>query len=103
MATGHGSGKLTREDVDARLAGMPGWSFERDGLHKEFTFGSFPDAIAFVTRLAFEAEKADHHPDLLVSYKRVRVTWSTHSAGGVTEKDFAGAAQSDTIAKRLGG
>jgi 4a-hydroxytetrahydrobiopterin dehydratase len=50
-------------------------------------------------RLAFDAEAADHHPDLLVSYKRVTVTWSTHSEGGVTEKDVAGARQADVIAR----
>jgi 4a-hydroxytetrahydrobiopterin dehydratase len=102
MATKNGAGKLTRSDVEARLAHVHGWTFENDGLHRELTFASFPDAVAFITRLAFDAEKADHHPDLSVSYKRVRITWSTHSDGGVTEKDFAGAAQSDTIAKRFG-
>ena len=56
-----------------------------------------------MTRLGFEAESADHHPDLLVSYKRVTVTWSTHDAGGITEKDFKGVGQADTIAARLGG
>jgi len=102
MAADSSSRKLTRADVDARLEGAPGWRFENDGLHRELTFASFPDAIAFVARLAFDAEKADHHPEILVNYKRVRVTWSTHSAGGVTDKDFAGVEQSDTIAKRFG-
>ena len=54
-------------------------------------------AIAFVTRLAFEAEAHDHHPDMLVSFRNVTVTWSTHSAGGVTEKDVSGARQADRI------
>ena len=61
-----------------------------NALVRQFTFPSFPDAIAFVTRLAFDAEAADHHPDLTVQYKRVTVTWSTHSEGGVTAKDFDG-------------
>ena len=81
---------------------MSGWAQKGDGIVRQFTLPSFPDAVAFVTRLAFEAEAADHHPDLLVSYKRVTVTWSTHSEGGVTEKDFAGAAQSDRIARAFG-
>ena len=71
-----------------------------DALVKTFTFESFPDAIAYVTRLAFDAQEADHHPDLTISYKKVTVTWSTHSEGGVTDKDFEGAKQSDRIAKR---
>ena len=55
------------------------------------------DAIAFVTRLAFDAEAADHHPDILINYKRVTLTFSTHSAGGLTEKDFAGARKVDAL------
>jgi 4a-hydroxytetrahydrobiopterin dehydratase len=102
MATKNGPGKLAPAEIERRLAQTSGWTLENDGLHRELTFTSFPDAIAFVTRLAFDAEKADHHPDLSLSYRRVRVTWSTHSEGGVTEKDFAGVAQSDTIARRFG-
>ena len=100
--TAHKSKKLTRADIKSRLARRAGWKFQRGALVRELVFKSFPDAAAFITRLAFDAEKADHHPDLLVSYRRVTVTWTTHSEGGVTEKDFAGVAQSDTIAKRFG-
>jgi 4a-hydroxytetrahydrobiopterin dehydratase len=53
-----------------------------------------------VTRLAFDAEANDHHPDLQVSYKTVTVTWSTHSDGGVTAKDIKGAKQTEALAKR---
>jgi 4a-hydroxytetrahydrobiopterin dehydratase len=81
---------------------MPGWVLRDNALRTRYTFASFADAIAFVTRLAFDAEAADHHPDLFVSYRRVMVTWTTHDAGGVTEKDFAGAAQSDRIAQAFG-
>lgn len=95
--------RLLASKIDARLSTLPGWSRKRNALVKKFTFQGFPDAIAFVTRLAFAAEAADHHPDLLVSYKRVTVTWSTHDAGGVTEKDFAGARQTDAAAAPLGG
>ena len=55
-------------------------------------------AIAFVTRLAPEAEAADHHPDILINYKRVTLTYSTHSEGGLTEKDFEGAGMADRCA-----
>jgi 4a-hydroxytetrahydrobiopterin dehydratase len=94
--------KLTESDVRNRLAAMPQWSLGNDAITREFTFPSFPDAIAFVARLAFAAEGADHHPDLRVNYKRVTVTWSTHSEGGVTEKDLAGAKQSDDTARKFG-
>jgi 4a-hydroxytetrahydrobiopterin dehydratase len=93
---------LPQDQITARLSSLPGWAQKNDGIVRQFTLPSFPDAVAFVTRLAFDAEASDHHPDLLVSYKRVTVTWSTHSEGGVTEKDFAGAAQSDRIARAFG-
>jgi 4a-hydroxytetrahydrobiopterin dehydratase len=94
--------KLSKSEIKTRLSKVPEWAVKSDALTRKFTFGSFPDAIAFVTRLAFAAEANDHHPDLLVNYKRVTVTWTTHSEDGVTEKDFAGAAQSDKIAKTFG-
>jgi 4a-hydroxytetrahydrobiopterin dehydratase len=92
---------LSAEDVQQRLARLPGWRFEDASLVRQFTLPSFPDAIAFTTRLAFDAEAADHHPDLTISYRRVTVRWSTHSEGGVTDKDIAGAMQSDAVAARF--
>lgn len=91
---------LTPQDVERRLHECPGWTVRDDGLEKTFTFDGFPDAIAFVTRLAFDAEAADHHPDLSINYRRVSVRWTTHSDGGVTEKDFAGVAQAERLAAR---
>ena len=90
--------KLSKTAIKSRLETTPGWSFRGNALVRKYTFASFPDAIAFVTRLGFAAEAKDHHPDLRIDYKRVTVGWSTHSEGGVTEKDFAGARQSDMIA-----
>jgi len=55
---------------------------------RQYVFASFPDAIAFATRLAFDAEAADHHPDLSVTWGRITVKLATHSAGGITDKDF---------------
>jgi 4a-hydroxytetrahydrobiopterin dehydratase len=92
--------KLSRSDIDRRLQERPGWALEGDTLVRLFEFPSFPDAIAFATRLAFDAEAHDHHPDLLISYRRVRVAWRTHSEGGVTDRDFTGVADSDAIAAR---
>jgi len=94
---------LPDAEIVGRLSRLPGWGYEGATLQRRYAFASFPDAIAFVTRLAFEAEAADHHPDLLVSYRKVTVTWTTHSAGSVTDKDFAGVEQSDRIAGRWGG
>ncbi len=90
--------RLTESEVTVALAGHPGWELQGGAIAKTYVLASFPDAIAFVTRLAFDAEAMDHHPDLRISYRNVTVTWSTHSAGGITAKDFSGAAQSDMIA-----
>jgi len=80
------------------MAAVPEWRREGNAIRRQFTLGSFPDAIAFVTRIAFDAEAADHHPDILINYKRVTLTYSTHSEGGLTVKDFAGAATADRLA-----
>jgi 4a-hydroxytetrahydrobiopterin dehydratase len=91
--------KLSDREVAERLARVNGWTREGDAIHKQYTFAGFPEAVAFVNRLAPEAEAADHHPDILISYKRVTLTYSTHSEGGLTEKDFAGAAAADRLAR----
>lgn len=85
------------------MAGVPGWSLEDDAIHRKFTFDGFPEAVAFVVRLAFEAEAADHHPDILINYKRVTLSYSTHSAGGLTDRDFEGAARAQALADRVRG
>ncbi len=89
---------MAQDEVVARLRRYPGWQAQGDALVRQYTFSSYPDAIAFVTRLAFDAEASDHHPDLLIRYRKVTVTWSTHSEGGVTDRDFAGVEQSDRTA-----
>ena len=74
------------------------WPEVDNALEREFEFPSFPEAIAFVDRLAEAAEAADHHPDIDIRYRRVRVRWSTHSAGGVTDKDRELATRTDELA-----
>jgi 4a-hydroxytetrahydrobiopterin dehydratase len=89
---------LTRAEAEERLKALDGWTLEGDAIRKKYTFKDFLEAIAFVNRLAPEAEKADHHPDIQIDYKRVTLIYSTHSEGGLTEKDFAGAAAADRVA-----
>ena len=86
-----------------RLKTLPGWELDGASIRRKFTFGGFPDALAFVVRLGFDAEAVDHHPDILINYKRVTLTYSTHSEGGLTEKDFAGAAKASDLAATMGG
>ena len=95
--------KLTDTQIQDQLSKRREWQREGDAIRRQFTFASFPDAVAFIGRLAFDAEAADHHPDILVNYKRVTLTYSTHSEGGLTQNDFDGAAAADAIAARLQG
>jgi 4a-hydroxytetrahydrobiopterin dehydratase len=90
--------RLTREEIDSRLPQLDGWKLEGEALVKQFTFGGFPDAVAFVTRLVPGAEAADHHPDITINYRRVTLSYSTHSEGGITSKDFEGARTADRVA-----
>ena len=79
--------KETRADA---LIGLEGWSDteDRDAIQKTFTFKSFNQAFSFMTRVAMEAEKANHHPEWFNVYNRVDVTLRTHDAGGITKKDI---------------
>jgi 4a-hydroxytetrahydrobiopterin dehydratase len=92
-------GKLSSSDIEQRVKRLTGWTLEGNAIKKQFTFAGFPQAVAFVNRLAPEAEAADHHPDILIKYKHVTLTYSTHSEGGLTAKDFAGAAAADRAAQ----
>jgi 4a-hydroxytetrahydrobiopterin dehydratase len=74
------------------------WQEQDDALVREFELQSFPDAIEFVDRLAELAESEDHHPDIDIRYRRVTVRWSTHSAGGITEKDREMAERTSALA-----
>lgn len=79
---------LSPEEITTALAGLPGWAFANDALAKEFKFGSFREAMAFMVRVGFEAEAMDHHPDWTNVYNRVAIRLNTHDAGGkVTAKD----------------
>jgi 4a-hydroxytetrahydrobiopterin dehydratase len=93
--------KLSQADVDERMKGLHGWTLMGDEIRKQYTFKDFLSAVAFVNRLAPEAEAADHHPDIEIHYKRVVLNYSTHDAGGLTEKDFDGAAMADAVASNL--
>ncbi len=81
-------GKLTDDEIASGLGGLPGWEGDGAEISKEFELGNFKDAVSFVVRLSYEAESRNHHPDLEVHYNRVKVTLSTHSEGGVTDKDL---------------
>jgi 4a-hydroxytetrahydrobiopterin dehydratase len=91
--------KLSNAEIEQRLEKLNGWTPEGGtAIKKQYTFTGFPEAVGFVDRLVPGAESADHHPDILINYKRVTLTYSTHSEGGLTLKDFDGAAMADRVA-----
>ena len=90
--------KLGDEAIAAGLAGLSGWERDGDAITKTYTFGAYMEGIAFVNGTAEAAEAADHHPDMAVGYKRVTVTLSTHSSGGISQKDLDLAAALEALA-----
>ena len=80
--------KLTNQNVQDELKRLQGWNLEDGAIRKEYAWTSFAEAMEFVNKVAELAEQADHHPDILINYRRVTLTLSTHSEGGLTRKDF---------------
>ena len=76
---------------DALLAAHPGWSLDRDGaaITRKLIFADFAEAFGFMTRVALQAEKADHHPEWFNVWNRVDITLTTHDAGGLSQRDVA--------------
>lgn len=89
---------LSGDQVQAQLPG--GWAGDERGIWREFAFGSYAAGVAFAVQIALTAERADHHPDALsIGWKKVRVSYVTHSAGGVTEKDLKAARDVNAVFK----
>lgn len=94
-----------RIKTDEALAKLDGWKAaegERDAIFKAYKFADFATAFGFMSAVATQAEKADHHPEWFNVYNKVEVTLTTHDAGGVTQKDVALAGKMDAFAKKLG-
>ncbi len=89
--------KLPDSEITAALAALPGWARAGDVISKSFQLPTFPDAIAFVVRVGFFAERADHHPDLDIRWRRVDVALTTHDADGLTQLDLDLAAEINAI------
>jgi 4a-hydroxytetrahydrobiopterin dehydratase len=92
---------LTDAEIHQGLAALSGWALADRAIRKQFTFEDFPEAVLFVSALVPAAEAADHHPDIDIRYKRVTLTYTTHSAGGLTAKDFEGAQAADDVAAQV--
>jgi 4a-hydroxytetrahydrobiopterin dehydratase len=91
--------KLSLSQIRAALKTVPRWKKTGSAIVRTFVFKDFPAAIRFVNAVARLAEKAWHHPDIDIRWNKVTLTLTTHDAGGLTQKDFALAAQFDRKAK----
>jgi 4a-hydroxytetrahydrobiopterin dehydratase len=80
--------KLSEEEVAEKLSHLTGWNREGDVISKTFQFANFVKSLEFVNHLGTTAEEVQHHPDLEIRYDKVKVSLSTHDAGGITENDF---------------
>jgi 4a-hydroxytetrahydrobiopterin dehydratase len=91
--------QLKSERIQSRITTLPGWELGDDSITRSYTLPNFRSALAFVQYVGELAEARDHHPDIDVRYSKVTLTLSTHSAGGLTEKDFELAALIDSRPK----
>lgn len=89
---------ISDAEIETRLTTMPEWGHVGEALQRTFIFPDFVKAMTFVDRVAEEAEKAQHHPDILIRYDKVTMTLSTHDSGGITQKDFDLAQAMDKLA-----
>lgn len=80
--------KLSADEIDSGLSSLDGWKVEGKTIAKTFSFEDFAQSIDFVDHVASAAEEADHHPDIDIRFDKVTLTLSTHSEGGVTDKDL---------------
>ena len=91
---------LSQTEIQGKLRSVPGWELTKSkAIQKKFTLGNFKEALAFVNEVGALAEQFDHHPDVTINYNKVTLSLTTHSAGGLTAKDFDLAAHVEKIGK----
>jgi 4a-hydroxytetrahydrobiopterin dehydratase len=93
-----GQQPLTPQEAQELASQVPQWKLEQDKLTREFKFANFDEAMDFVNELAHVAKAADHHPEIQISYNKVKLTLSTHKIGGLSRNDFILAARVDEMA-----
>lgn len=94
--------KLSDISIQRELGTLPGWSRKGDVITKTFQFRDFLTGINFVSAVAKAADAADHHPDIDIRYTKVTCTLSTHSAGGITQKDLDMARKIELAQEKVG-
>lgn len=91
---------MSREDTQKYLQEVPGWGLAGDSIIKEFRFRNYLEGLEFAYSLGKVAEEEGHHPDILIGWRRVRVTLSTHAIKGLSENDFIMAAKTEEIRRK---
>lgn len=81
--------KLSENQITEQMKNLDGWEYSDDAIHTTIEFQDFKDCFSVMTRIAFEAEKLNHHPDWSNVYNKLSITLTTHEADGLTEKDFS--------------
>lgn len=95
--------RLTPQQIRRHLKTVPNWSKRAQKIHRTFEFAGFLASMAFVNRIARRAQKLNHHPDIDIRFNQVTLQLTTHDTGGLTEKDFVLARQSDANCSKLAG
>ena len=88
---------LSNKEISLALSSLDDWSFSNNKIHKNFSFNTYMDGIAFVNQLAKIAEENNHHPDIIINYKRISIRYWTHTASGVTLADIQMAQKIDPL------
>ncbi len=89
--------KLSDNEIERKLKEIKGWKIENGKLCKSFEFKNFTQAFGFITKIALESEKIDHHPELFNVYNKIKVYLSTHKVNGLSEYDFVLARKIDEL------
>ena len=89
--------QLSQQAIQEKLQLIDGWELDGNGIKKEWRFKDFKEAMLFINKVAELADSQDHHPELFNVYNTVQIRYSTHDAGGLTEKDFRIATDIDGI------
>lgn len=80
--------KLSKDTIEKKLLHLPDWEYSDDAIHAEFEFDNFKDCFSAMSRIAFECEALNHHPEWQNVYNTLKISLSTHDVDGVTQKDF---------------
>ena len=92
---------MTKKEAEKYYRALPGWALREDAIEKEFRFGSYLEGLDFAYAVGRIAEEQDHHPDMLIQWRRVKLTLSTHSVRGLSENDFILAAKAELKNREL--